>query len=78
MKNAYVVELADGYEIWANDLISDCTLNLGDKIFSIDLIPIELGSFDVIVGIYWLSKSRTDIGCHEKSLEYLSRTVKPL
>nr|KAJ0218378.1 hypothetical protein LSAT_V11C300136540 [Lactuca sativa] len=41
MRNAYAIELADGYEIRANDKIPSCTLNLADKLFSIDLIPIE-------------------------------------
>lgn len=40
MRNAYAIELADGYEIRANDIIPGCTLNLADKLFSIDLIPI--------------------------------------
>nr|KAJ0214492.1 hypothetical protein LSAT_V11C400215090 [Lactuca sativa] len=66
MRNAYAIELADGYEIRANDIIPGCTLNLADKLFSIVLIPIELGSFDVIVGMDWLSKNRADIGCYEK------------
>ncbi|KAI3773630.1 hypothetical protein L1987_48160 [Smallanthus sonchifolius] len=31
-----------------------------------DLIPIELGSFDVVIGMDWLSKHRAEIICSEK------------
>ncbi|KAJ0956109.1 putative nucleotidyltransferase, Ribonuclease H [Helianthus annuus] len=35
-------------------------------VFDIDLIPITLGSFDVIVGMDWLSKYQAEILCKEK------------
>ena len=34
--------------------------------FTIDLLPFELGSFDVVVGMDWLSKFRAEIICHDK------------
>ncbi|KAI3790948.1 hypothetical protein L2E82_04403 [Cichorium intybus] len=66
MKSVVTIELADGREIRAKDRVLGCTLNLADKLFSIDLIPIEIGSFDIIVGMDWLAKNRVDIGCYEK------------
>ncbi|KAI3723666.1 hypothetical protein L2E82_35421 [Cichorium intybus] len=66
MKSVVTIELADGREIRAKDIVPGCTLNLADKLFSIDLIPIEIGSFDIIVGMDWLAKNRADIGCYEK------------
>ncbi|GJW76158.1 putative reverse transcriptase domain-containing protein [Tanacetum coccineum] len=41
-------------------------LELGDSIFPIDLIPLGQGSFDVIVGMDWLSNQKAVIVCHEK------------
>ena len=41
-------------------------MNLLDQPFSIDLMSIELGSFDVIVGMDWLSKHRASIVCGER------------
>ncbi|XP_022041132.1 hybrid signal transduction protein dokA-like [Helianthus annuus] len=35
-------------------------------VFDIDLLPVTLGSFDVVVGMDWLSKHRADILCKEK------------
>ncbi|GKB08620.1 putative reverse transcriptase domain-containing protein [Tanacetum coccineum] len=43
-----------------------CILELGDSIFPIDLIPLGQGSFDVIVGMDWLSNQKAVIVCHEK------------
>ncbi|XP_024990677.1 uncharacterized protein LOC112524966 [Cynara cardunculus var. scolymus] len=61
LKDAYTIEFADGQEIKVRDVILGCTLNLADKLFSIDLIPIKLGSFDVVVGM-----SRAEICCFER------------
>nr|GEV78203.1 putative reverse transcriptase domain-containing protein [Tanacetum cinerariifolium] len=47
--HGYNVELADGKIIEVNTLIRGCTLNFLNHPFNIDLIPVELGSFDVII-----------------------------
>nr|GEY01397.1 putative reverse transcriptase domain-containing protein [Tanacetum cinerariifolium] len=36
--------------------------------FNIDLLPVELGSFDVIIGMDWLSRYNAVIACAEKLL----------
>ncbi|GJW60945.1 putative reverse transcriptase domain-containing protein [Tanacetum coccineum] len=62
----YDVELADGKIIGINTIIRGCTLNFLDHPFNINLMPVELGSFDVIIGMDWLSKHHTIINCAEK------------
>ncbi|GJY91107.1 reverse transcriptase domain-containing protein [Tanacetum coccineum] len=52
----YDVELADGKIIGINTIIRGCTLNFLDHPFNINLMPVELGSFNVIVGMAWLAK----------------------
>ncbi|GJS92566.1 putative reverse transcriptase domain-containing protein [Tanacetum coccineum] len=52
----YDVELADGKIIRINTIIQGCTLNLLNHPFNIDLMPIELGSFNVIIDMDWLAK----------------------
>ncbi|GJQ95637.1 putative reverse transcriptase domain-containing protein [Tanacetum coccineum] len=47
----YDVELANGKIIAVNTLIRGCTLNFLNHPFNIDLMPVELGSFDVIIGM---------------------------
>nr|GEX57490.1 reverse transcriptase domain-containing protein [Tanacetum cinerariifolium] len=46
--------------------LQGCTLNLVNHIFEIDLMPIELGTFDVIIGMDWLVKHDAVIICGEK------------
>ncbi|GJU49301.1 putative reverse transcriptase domain-containing protein [Tanacetum coccineum] len=60
------VKLAVGRIIWVNTLIPVCTLNLLNHQFNIDLMPVEMGSFDVIIGMDWLSKYHAVIVCGEK------------
>nr|GEW39577.1 putative reverse transcriptase domain, ribonuclease H-like domain, aspartic peptidase domain protein [Tanacetum cinerariifolium] len=47
----YDVELADDRIIWVNTLIRGCTLNFINHPFNIDLMPVEMGSFDVIISM---------------------------
>ncbi|GJT83891.1 putative reverse transcriptase domain-containing protein [Tanacetum coccineum] len=62
---SYTVELADGRIAGSNIIIRGYTLNLLDHPFNIDLMPIKLGSFDVIIGMDWLSKYHVVIVCDE-------------
>ncbi|GJR65989.1 putative reverse transcriptase domain-containing protein [Tanacetum coccineum] len=62
----YDVELADGKIIRINTIIRGCTLNFLNHPFNINLMPIELGSFDVIIGMDWLSKYHAVIDCAER------------
>ncbi|GJX68560.1 putative reverse transcriptase domain-containing protein [Tanacetum coccineum] len=74
LENHYDVELADGKIIGVNTIIRDCTLNFMNHPFNIDLMPVPLGSFDVIIGMDWLTKYHGVIICDEKiAQEYLSR-----
>nr|GEY12558.1 hypothetical protein [Tanacetum cinerariifolium] len=62
----YNIKLADGRIVGLNTIIRGCTLNFLNHPFNIDLIPIELGSFDVIIGMDWLAKYHAVIICVEK------------
>ncbi|GKF69066.1 putative reverse transcriptase domain-containing protein, partial [Tanacetum coccineum] len=66
LDHGYNVELADGRIIWVNTLIRGCTLNFLNHPFNIDLMPVEMGSFDVIIGMDWLAKYHAVIVCDEK------------
>ncbi|GJY15733.1 putative reverse transcriptase domain-containing protein [Tanacetum coccineum] len=61
-----VTELADRRIVSTNIVLKGCTLNLVNHIIEIDLMPIELGTFDVIIGMYWLVKHDAVIVCGEK------------
>ncbi|GKA74248.1 putative reverse transcriptase domain-containing protein [Tanacetum coccineum] len=62
----YDVELADGRIIRLNTILRGCTLNILNHPFNIDLMPVELGSFDAIISIDWLVKYQAIIVCAEK------------
>nr|GFA96494.1 hypothetical protein [Tanacetum cinerariifolium] len=55
LNTSYDVELADGKIVSTNTVLHSCTLAVFSHIFKIDLLPTRLGSFDVIVGMDWLS-----------------------
>ncbi|GJZ31256.1 reverse transcriptase domain-containing protein, partial [Tanacetum coccineum] len=65
----YVIEIADGKKVKVDRIIHGCKLELGSSLFTIDLIPLGHGSFDVIVGMDWLSHNKAVIVCHEKVVE---------
>nr|GEU79239.1 putative reverse transcriptase domain-containing protein [Tanacetum cinerariifolium] len=62
----YDIEMANGNLVGTNTIIQGCTLTLLNQHFEIDLMPITLGSFDVIIGMDWLSKYHAKIICDEK------------
>ncbi|GJR54131.1 putative reverse transcriptase domain-containing protein [Tanacetum coccineum] len=59
----YDVELADRKIIGINTIIRGCTLNFLNHPYNINSMPVELGSFDVIIGMDWLSKYHAVIDC---------------
>ncbi|GKB82974.1 putative reverse transcriptase domain-containing protein [Tanacetum coccineum] len=65
----YMIEVADGKKVEVDRIIRDPKLELGNSLFSINLIPLGHGSFDVIVGMDWLSQNKVVIVCHEKVVE---------
>nr|GEY56437.1 putative reverse transcriptase domain-containing protein [Tanacetum cinerariifolium] len=46
--HSYEVELADGRVVSTNTILRGCALNLVNHMFEIDLMPIELGTFDEV------------------------------
>ncbi|GJT74255.1 putative reverse transcriptase domain-containing protein [Tanacetum coccineum] len=62
----YDIEMADGNLVSTNTVIKGFTLTLLNQPFEIDLMPIKLGSFDVVIGIDWLSKYHAKILSDEK------------
>ncbi|GJV72220.1 putative reverse transcriptase domain-containing protein [Tanacetum coccineum] len=65
LDTTYDIEMADGNLVGTNTVIR-CTLILLNQPFEIDLMPIKLGSFDVVIGMDWLSKYHARIICDEK------------
>ncbi|GJT45593.1 putative reverse transcriptase domain-containing protein [Tanacetum coccineum] len=66
LNHDYDVELADRKIIRVNTIIRGCTLNFLNHTFNIDLMPLKLGSFDIIIGMDWLAKYHAVIVCDKK------------
>ncbi|GJY83346.1 putative reverse transcriptase domain-containing protein [Tanacetum coccineum] len=71
----YDVELADGRIIGLNTILRGCTLNLLNHPFNLNLMPLELGSFDAIIGMDWLAKYQAIIVCAEKIVLFLAHVT---
>nr|GEW35190.1 putative reverse transcriptase domain-containing protein [Tanacetum cinerariifolium] len=63
---SYEVELVDRRVASTNTVLKGCALNLVNHIFEIDLMPIELGTFEVIISIDCIVKHDSIIVCGKK------------
>ncbi|GJV62804.1 putative reverse transcriptase domain-containing protein [Tanacetum coccineum] len=62
----YKIEIASGQLVEIDKVIKGCKLEIEGRDFDIDLIPFRHGSFDMIIGMDWLSNYKAEIICHEK------------
>nr|GEW46664.1 hypothetical protein [Tanacetum cinerariifolium] len=67
--SSYDVELADRKIVGIDTIIRGCTISFLNHPFNIDLMPVELGSFDVIIGMDWLRRCHAVIMCDEKLVQ---------
>ncbi|GKB28693.1 putative reverse transcriptase domain-containing protein [Tanacetum coccineum] len=62
----YEIEIASRQLVEIDKVIKSCKLEIEGHVFDIDLIQFGHGSFDVIIGMDWLSNHKAEIICHEK------------
>ncbi|GJQ96111.1 putative reverse transcriptase domain-containing protein, partial [Tanacetum coccineum] len=60
------IEIASRQLVEIDKVIKGCKLEIKGHVFDIDLIPFRHGSFDVVIGMDWLSIYKAKIICHEK------------
>ncbi|GJY20260.1 putative reverse transcriptase domain-containing protein [Tanacetum coccineum] len=72
----YDIEMADRNLVSTNTVIQGFTLTLLNQSFKIDLMPIKLSSFDIVVGMNWLSKYHARIICDEKVVQQCPSMVE--
>ncbi|GKD83513.1 putative reverse transcriptase domain-containing protein [Tanacetum coccineum] len=65
---SYEIEISSGQLVEIDKVINGCKLEIEGHEFDINLIPFRSGSFDVIIGMDWLSNHKADIICHEKGV----------
>ena len=57
------VEMASGAKHKVGGRVTGCTLNLGDFFTRANLYVTILGSYDVLIGMYWLELHEAIINC---------------
>ncbi|GKF82546.1 putative reverse transcriptase domain-containing protein [Tanacetum coccineum] len=62
---SYEIEIASGQLVVIDKVIRCCKLEIEGHVFDINLMPFGSGSFDVIIGMDWLSNHKAEIICHE-------------
>ncbi|GKF43097.1 putative reverse transcriptase domain-containing protein, partial [Tanacetum coccineum] len=62
----YKTEIASRQLVEIDMVSKGCKLEIEGHVFNIDLIPFGHRSFDVIIGMDWLSNYKAKIICHEK------------
>ncbi|KAI3676159.1 hypothetical protein L1987_85759 [Smallanthus sonchifolius] len=68
LEKTFTVEIANGDSLTIDSVIYDCSLELNDHAFPINLVPMPLGSFDIIIGMDWLSNHHAEVICFEKCI----------
>ncbi|GJU54049.1 putative reverse transcriptase domain-containing protein [Tanacetum coccineum] len=64
------IEISSGQLVEIDKVIKGCKLEIEGHVFDIDLIPFGHGSFDVIIGMDWLSNYKAGIICHKKEFKF--------
>nr|GFB09413.1 reverse transcriptase domain-containing protein [Tanacetum cinerariifolium] len=66
LDTTYDIKMANKNLVGTNTVIQGCTLTLLNQPFKINLMPVKLGSFNIIIGMDWISKYHAKIICDEK------------
>nr|GEZ08428.1 putative reverse transcriptase domain-containing protein [Tanacetum cinerariifolium] len=63
---SYEIEITSGQLVEIDKVIKGCKVEIEGRVFDINLIPFGTESFDIIIGMDWLSDHKAAIICHEK------------
>ncbi|XP_024995922.1 uncharacterized protein LOC112529079 [Cynara cardunculus var. scolymus] len=66
LEDALVIELANGSRVLVHEVVRGCVLRIEGEEFRVDLIPMTIGGFDIIIGMDWLANNQAEILCSKK------------
>ncbi|KAI3697694.1 hypothetical protein L6452_30790 [Arctium lappa] len=66
LSDALVVEIANEEQVILREVLEKCHLDISGELFDVDLLPMAIGSFDVVIRMDWLSCHKSDILCSKK------------
>ncbi|KAD4385909.1 hypothetical protein E3N88_26078 [Mikania micrantha] len=72
------IEVADSKSFLVFNVYRNCKISIEGEDFAIELIPMMLGEFDVVVGMDWLSLNQANIVCNRKVVQLISPSGKEL
>ncbi|GKA14244.1 putative reverse transcriptase domain-containing protein [Tanacetum coccineum] len=75
---SYETEITSGHLVEIDKVIRGYKLEIEGHVFDIKLIPFGSGSFNVIIGMDWLSNHKAEIICHEKRNKLTIKNCYPL
>ncbi|XP_026425940.1 uncharacterized protein LOC113322133 [Papaver somniferum] len=61
-----------GSVVSLNKICKECEMTLGNHRVSIDLIPMRMQEYDVIVGMDWMSQNQAILCCAEKRVSFVT------
>ena len=67
----FVIKTPSGNRVETNSMYVGVGVSLARYETEVDLIPLELHDFDVILSIDWLSKYKAQIHCYTKTVVFL-------
>ncbi|KAK1415113.1 hypothetical protein QVD17_30884 [Tagetes erecta] len=76
--NALEVEIASDKSFFVSEVCQNCKIIIQEEEYPIDLIPITLREFDVVIGMDWLSLHHASIVCNQKIVQFMSPTGKQI
>ena len=50
-------------------MLEKCLLEIGGESLEVNLLPMTIGSFDVVIGMDWLAKHKAEILCSKKHIK---------
>lgn len=62
------VSFLSGNSILSTDVYKSCTISLKGKTLYVDLIPLCIGNFDMILGMDWLVANHASVDCKAKKV----------
>ncbi|XP_022032961.1 uncharacterized protein LOC110934075 [Helianthus annuus] len=64
--HTFTVEMANGSQREIVDIVKNCKISLKNHVIPIDLMPMELGEFDIVIGMDWLTPYHAEVICDKR------------
>ncbi|KAD7479048.1 hypothetical protein E3N88_02184 [Mikania micrantha] len=69
LENPYVVEMANGHEEKVETVLKNCVIRINDQDIPLELLPMHIVGFDIVLGMDWLTANKARINCEQKTLD---------